>query len=148
MVGVGVVKATYAWLNHTSKQAPLPEMSISIIILLCSQGSCSLGMLKGLQRTVKGKYKPHKEKTNSLPRGECALRCCVCQAEILTNWEEHWGSTSHKRAGAPGKKSGCHNQRNFLFSIMLSQTFLTGLSFDKVVFIVVPSFEALKGTQQ
>lgn len=38
--------------------------------------------------------------------------------------------------------------KDFLFSMILPETFLAELFFAEVVFIVVPGFEALKGTQR
>lgn len=102
-----------AWLNHTSRQAQLPEMSVSIIIRLWSEASCSLAMLEGPQRTLKGKYNPHKKRTSSL-RGWGVYP----QMLEVPSWDsDKLGRVlrfnPHKRTRAPGKKPGCRNQRIF-----------------------------------
>lgn len=116
------------WLNHTSQQALLPEMSVLITIFLCSKASCSLFL--GAERTTensKGKSAIHTRGRHIAGGlgwgwagcGGCAFRCFVCQAEILTLrlWRT-LGSTPTNELGLRGRYQGAAIKGNG-FSIQL-----------------------------
>lgn len=103
-----------AWLNRTSRQAQLPEMSLSIIIRLWSEASCGLAMLGRTTEDSKGKVQPTQKEDKQPAWG----RREYPQMLDVPSWDSDKPGrvlrfSPHKGAGAPGKKRGCRNQRIF-----------------------------------
>lgn len=149
MVGVGVVKEGDTWLNHTSRQAQLPEMSVSIIIRLWSEASCSLAMLERTTEDSNGKVQPTQKEDKQPAGGRGAVPSDAWCAKLRL-WQTLKSAVVQPPQMSWGSKeeTWVPQSKDFPFSMIRPETFLTELFFAKVVFIVVPGFEALKGTQQ